>query len=89
MIGALGQVVLGQGMWADGGDHMSGGWWWAMGIAWIAFLAVLVVVGFTLIRRLTPIGGEHRRAHDVLAERFARGEIDEVEYRARRDALEG
>ena len=29
------------------------------------------------------------RAEDVLAERFARGEIDEAEYRARLDVLRG
>jgi uncharacterized membrane protein len=69
-------VVLAQ-MW-DGDDHMNGEWWWVMGIGWLVFLA------------LSEGGGLQRQgAEDVLAERFARGEIDEDEFRRRRDALRG
>jgi putative membrane protein len=78
-------------MW-DGDDHMSGGWWWLMGIGWLVFLALLVVLGYLLIRHFTqvPGGGQrHQSAEDVLADRFARGEIDEDEFRRRRDALRG
>ena len=82
-------LVLAQ-MW-DGGDHMDGGWWWVMGIAWLIFLALLVVLAYALIRHFTqPAGTEGhsgRAAADILAERLARGEIDEDEYRRRRDAL--
>jgi putative membrane protein len=75
-------------MW--NGDHMGGGWWWVMGVGWLVFLALLVVLGYVLIRHFTQAerAGQHRRAaEDVLAERFARGEIDEDEYRRRRDVL--
>ena len=71
------------------GDHMHG-WWWVMGIGWLIFLAVLVVLGYFLVRHLTePARGRPRRstAEEVLDERFARGEIDEAEYRRRRDVL--
>jgi len=72
-------------MW-DGDDHMGSGWWWLMGIGWLIFLAVLVVVGVVLVRHLTS-GHTRGSADDVLAQRFARGEIDEEEYRRRRSAL--
>jgi putative membrane protein len=81
-------VVLAQ-MWD--GDHMGNGWWWAMGVGWLVFLALIVVLAFLLIRHFTSTeggGGRQRRADDVLAERFARGEIDEEEYRRRRDVLD-
>jgi putative membrane protein len=82
-------VVLAQ-MW-DGDDHMNGEWWWLMGIGWLVFLALVVVLGYLLIRHFTQTSGPGRQprrdAEDVLAERFARGDIDEDEYRRRRDAL--
>ncbi|KLO30768.1 hypothetical protein ABW17_29205 [Mycobacterium nebraskense] len=78
-------------MW-DGGY---GGWSWA---GWILMAVVLVVVVALLItavvvavRYLGGGGGggrdsvqaRVRAAEDVLAERFARGEIDDDEYRKR------
>ncbi len=83
-------LVLAQ-MW-DGDDHMGGGWWWVMGIGWLVFLLLIALLGYLLIRHLTRPGTEGQvrsTAEDVLAERFARGEIDEDEYRRRRDALRG
>ena len=78
-------IVFGQ-MWD--GDHMGRGWWWVMGIGWLIFLAVLVVLAVVLVRGLTN-GRARGNADDILAERFARGEIDEDEYRRRRSALRG
>jgi putative membrane protein len=84
-------VVLAQ-VWHDD-DHMGGGWWWVMGIGWLIFLGLLVTLAYLLVRHSTGRagGGQERqsRAEDLLAERFARGEIDESEYRARRDTLRG
>ena len=81
-------VVMAQ-MW--NGDHMGDGWWWVMGIGWLVFLALIVVLVFLLIRHFTSTEGgtgrQRRAAEDVLADRFARGEIDEDEYRRRRDVL--
>jgi len=68
-------------------DHMSGGWWWVMGIGWLIFLAIVVTVGIVLARSLSSRDRGSRSAQDILADRFARGEIDEDEYRKRRDAL--
>jgi hypothetical protein len=45
-------VVLAQ-MW-DGDDHMNGGWWWLMGIGWLLFLALVVVLGWA--RTDVPFG---------------------------------
>jgi len=77
--------VLAQ-MW--NGNHMRGGWWWAMGIGWLLFLALVTTAVVLVVRsssgRKTDVRGA---AEDVLAERFARGEIDEDEYDRRRDAL--
>ena len=76
-------------MWDDG-DHMGEGWWWVMGIGWLLFLAFIGFVVYVLVRHHTDSGTSTRRrstAEDLLAERLARGEIDEDEYRRRRDAL--
>jgi len=70
------------------GDHM--GWWWVMGIGWLFLLGVLVVLGYFFVRHLAEVERSRLRrtsADDVLDERFARGEIDEAEYRRRRDVL--
>ncbi|MGH8978336.1 MAG: SHOCT domain-containing protein [Acidimicrobiia bacterium] len=83
-------VVLAQ-MW-DRDDHMGGGWWWVMGIGWLLFLAFLGFLAYLLVRHFTESRGAQpprSSAEELLAERLARGEIDEDEYRSRRDALRG
>jgi len=80
-------ALLAQPMWRDG-SHMNGDWWWVMAIGWLIFVAAVVVTAFVLIRSL-PHGntaGPHS-ADQILDDRFARGEIDEQEYRQRRAAL--
>ena len=67
-------------------DHMGRGWWWVMGVGWLVFLGLIVVL-VVLLTRQHGASPPRRGAHDVLDERFARGEIDEDEYRRRRDAL--
>ena len=81
---ALG-IVLGQ-MWD--GDRMGRGWWWVMGIGWLIFLVVIVILAVVLVRG-SANGRSRGSADDILAERFARGEIDDDEYRRRRAALRG
>ena len=70
-------------------NHMGGGWWWVMGVGWLVFLALIVLVVIFVVRQSVDHGqrGTSRGAEDVLSERLARGEIDEDEYRRRRDAL--
>ena len=79
-------MVLAQ-MWDGDGGHMDGGWWWVMGIGWLVFLAAIVVIVVVLVRRSDHRGTTLSEPEELLAERLARGEIAEDEYRRRRDAL--
>jgi putative membrane protein len=81
--------------WHDG-DHMGIGWWWVMGIGWLLILALIFVLVVVLLRQLSSSRPWSRGRTDdsssaerILSERFARGEIDEDDYRRRRDALRG
>jgi putative membrane protein len=67
-----------QGPFDDGGSE----WWWVGRL--VVFLLWIVVISFVVrwvarSRRHDPMD----RARAVLAERFARGEIDAEEYRQR------
>ncbi|MGW0632941.1 SHOCT domain-containing protein [Streptomyces sp. NPDC002758] len=83
-------------MWYDGGWGWGG--WFAMAIFPVLFLVLVIAGVVVLVRYLTgsrhghqggpfPFSGEpgwgSKRAEDLLAERFARGEIDEDEYKRR------
>ncbi|MET8947374.1 SHOCT domain-containing protein [Streptomyces sp. NPDC004542] len=83
-------------MWYDGGWGWGG--WFVMTVFMVLFWAVLIVGLVALVRYLSgtrhrqqpgspPASGEGgwqgRRAEELLAERFARGEIDEDEYERR------
>ncbi len=83
--------------WGGNGWMMNGGWGW---VGWIITAVVLVLIFAALIAAVVfgvryfssgghrDLGGHQTRgAEDVLAERFARGEIDEDEYRQRVTAL--
>jgi len=65
-------------------DH---GWWPLWPLLWIAVIATIVWLVTRRRRRggSPPSGAD--RARDILAERFARGEIASEEYRARLDQL--
>ena len=70
--------------WSQHGD----GWAFAlMSISTLLFWG-LVILGVVVVVRYLA-GGRHRSADEVLAERLARGEIDEPEYRSRKAALRG
>ncbi|MGH9250245.1 MAG: SHOCT domain-containing protein [Acidimicrobiales bacterium] len=77
------------------GDGM-GGWGFAlMAISIVVFWGALIAGGLALFRYLNrsaaqPGGDEARPTPEqLLAERFARGEIDEDEYGRRLDTLRG
>ncbi|AZS73193.1 hypothetical protein DDE74_21545 [Streptomyces lydicus] len=80
------------------GRH-GGGWaWLAMSVSMFLFLALLFVIALLIVRALGRSGPGHdahpgtRRApgpEQILAERYARGEIDEEEYRRRLATLRG
>ncbi|MCH9729123.1 MAG: SHOCT domain-containing protein [Actinomycetia bacterium] len=83
-------------MYDDNGWMWGHGWGWGGGIMMILFVVVLVVVVTATvlgIRYLSapqrapgqgpPAGATQDRSESLLAERFARGEIDEDEYHRR------
>jgi putative membrane protein len=77
-------------------DDQMGVWGWGMmGIGMVVFWGLLIAGIVALIRYTRTAGGDRRdeRAdrpapEQMLAERYARGEIDETEYRRRLDTLE-
>lgn len=75
----------------DGWDHMGGwggGWMWLWGLAMMALFVVLIV---WLVRASSggpsgphsPARSSTDRAREILAERYARGELSTEEYRER------
>lgn len=76
--------------WFDNGMH---GWdaWWGyplMTVSMVVFWGLVVFGAITLARR-NRSAPARPDAEQVLAERFARGEIDEHEYHQRLDTLHG
>jgi putative membrane protein len=86
MVSVLAQMVD-RGDMGGGGDH-----WWAWLIGAVVLVLLVGLIVFAVVR-MSGAGTdrtnvpERPSAEDVLAERFARGELDEEEYRRRRDAL--
>lgn len=70
--------------------HNNGwGWLW-MTLSMVAFWAIVAAVVVALVRAGAPRGASGNRAADadaILAERYARGEISDEEYRHRRREL--
>ncbi|MFD8496079.1 SHOCT domain-containing protein [Amycolatopsis sp. NPDC059657] len=56
-------------------------------ILMVAFVGALIAAVVVLLRRTGPRPGDS--AARILDERFARGELDEEEYRKRKAALRG
>ena len=66
------------------------GWMW---VWWLLIILGVIALVVGLVRAGGPRGGGDMRgrrssAREILDERFARGEIDEQEYRARRRELD-
>lgn len=70
-------------------DGMGWGGWIVMTLAMVAFWALVVFAVLTLFRTERPgeSNPDRRDPMQILDERFARGEIDEDEYRARSSVL--
>ena len=65
----------------------AGGWFW-MSLTLLLFAALLVVAVVACVRALgRPRSEPAGTAERLLADRFARGEIDAEEYRQRLDVL--
>jgi putative membrane protein len=70
-------------------DGVGWGGWILMTLAMVAFWALVVFAVLALFRAQRPAGStpDHCDPMQILDERFARGEIDEEEYHARRSVL--
>lgn len=72
-------------------DGMGGGGWVVMILAMVVFWALVVFAVVAIFRGTRDVGpgtgGPRRDPKEILEERFARGEIDVDEYRARMDIL--
>jgi len=69
-------------------------WWGQFGSAWgftLMSISMVLFWGLVALGIVAAVryraGGRRPSADEVLAERFARGEIDEPEYRSRKAAL--
>lgn len=74
------------------GDHMNGWGYGLMGVSMVLFWAALIVGGIALVRSLNPPSSSrnefaHRPPEELLAERYARGDINDEEFRRRQEAL--
>lgn len=69
---------------ASHGEH--DGYWFPFAFLWLVLLGVLIWFLVGRGRRYRHVSG-HERAQDILAERFARGEITGEEYRERLEQL--
>lgn len=71
----------------DGGNHMMDGW----GGSWLWMLLMMAVVVAGLVLLVRSFGSSRSRSDsplETLRQRFARGEIDESEFRSARSELE-
>lgn len=80
-------------MWWNEGTGL-GGWGWVVMTLTMLVLWGLFVVGVVALVRAVAFDGPTRVAGPrepakILDERFARGEMDAEEYRARKDVLRG
>ncbi|MFJ9535888.1 SHOCT domain-containing protein [Streptomyces sp. NPDC101225] len=76
------------------GHDMNGWGWFTMSFGTVLLWALLITVGVLLYRSLngtsrSPQPPTPSSAEQLLAERFARGEIDEEQYRRGLDVLRG
>ncbi|MGY2061632.1 SHOCT domain-containing protein, partial [Nocardia gipuzkoensis] len=83
-------------MWHDGYGYGYGWGWAVMGVMMVVFWGLVIAGFFVVVHYLrTPGGGRSepvgshgtQRAQALLAERLARSEIDEDEYRRRSAVL--
>lgn len=73
--------------------HYGLGWWWGFPfepLIWIAVWILIIYLIFGRRHRWERYHGDSKKdmtAEEVLADRFARGEIDEKEYEKRLEVL--
>jgi putative membrane protein len=74
------EVLATHGHWGPGG------WWFVFPLFWVLFWGVVIFAVFR-VRRGWGRWHQGQSAEGVLAERYARGEIPEEEYRERLNVL--
>ncbi len=78
----------GYGWW---GPSMMGGWNWAwlMPVFWIVVMGLVIWVVVSAVNRSSPASSAKSSdtALEILRQRYARGEINQEEYEAKRKAL--
>lgn len=72
----------------NGNWGMWGGWMIVGGVMMVAFWALVFWAIVSLVRRPAETTTRTRTAEEILAERFARGELDADEFQQRRRALQ-
>lgn len=72
-------------MW--GWDNWTWGGWLVMTLTMVAFGALFAWLVLSVVRPGRPRDDRRAAPEEILAARFARGEIDEDEYRQRLEAL--
>jgi len=87
------------GVAAEVGGHWAAGFGWAFFLIPLFWIGIVILIVSLFGRRRWrhagwhpgyeggPWGGQSRSAETSLAERFAQGDIDEKEYRARLEVL--
>ncbi len=66
---------------AHSGWHHDGGWWFPFGLLWLVLFAAAI---WFVVRN---VKSRQTSATDILAERYARGELSSEEYRDRLEEL--
>lgn len=70
------------------GDSWGWAGWLMMGFSMLVFWGLVAWVAVTLVRTTSrPYDPRSGHPDEILAERYARGEIDDAEYRRRLDIL--
>ena len=59
------------------------------GFMWLIWIVLILVVAWLLVGLTGSRKAGEKSPRELLDQRFARGEIDEAEYRKRRDILDG
>ncbi len=68
--------------------HMDGWSWLWMTTGWLATIVVIALIVWAVQRGTATVGSPSPSALDILATRYARGEITAEEYEERRMILE-
>ena len=64
-----------------------GGWWFFMFLVPIVFVIVIAYAAYKIGEGKTGFQSSSKSAEDILAERFAKGEISEDEYIKMKETL--